>query len=144
MYGKLMLLVYACKCCSFYFSTVFCMQFPYNTHVNGLPTVTVAEDLYVTDNTENYLALNVWCTLWLDNTLYTKCMYVCMYVCTYVCMQSFHDVWQRLSTLDLQRTLSSQSTSRRPHSSIDPSTPSFHLFLASHFSFFQQESKFFT
>jgi hypothetical protein len=45
----------------------------------------------------------------------------------FVCMQSFYDVWQRLSTPSLQRSLSSQFPSRRRHSSIAVSTPSFHL-----------------
>jgi hypothetical protein len=40
------------------------------------------------------------------------------------CMQSFYDVWHRLSTPSLQGSLSSQSPSRRPHSSIALSTPS--------------------
>jgi hypothetical protein len=100
MYGKLMLSFYACKCCSLYFSTVFCMQFPYKTHVNGLPTVTVAEDLLnVTNNTENYLALNVCCTLWLENILYTKCMYACMCVCMtrmYICIYMYVRMYVRM------------------------------------------------
>jgi hypothetical protein len=52
---------------------------------------------------------------------------ICVYMCIYVCVESFYDVWQRFSTPSLKISLSTHCPSRKSHSFLALSTPSFPL-----------------